>query len=83
MPVRRFRSVEEMNRPQWQEPGSPQLARTIATLWTAGLRLHGRRFPPGVYRYRSVAELDAQTARWSADHVRSVAGSRGRHREAE
>jgi hypothetical protein len=83
MPVRRFRSVEEMNRPQWREPGSPELVRAIAALWTAGLRLHRRRFPPGVYRHRSIEELDAQTARWSADHVRSLVTGRGRRRDVE
>jgi predicted nucleotidyltransferase len=65
MPVRRFRSVDQMNQPHWREPGDPDLYRTIARVWTFGQRTGRRRFPPGVHRHRSIEELDLQTARWN------------------
>jgi hypothetical protein len=71
MPVRKFRSVEEMERPHWREPGDPSLYRTMARLWAFGQRTAAYRFPPGVYRHRSVEELNAQTAVWSAERVRA------------
>jgi hypothetical protein len=65
MPVRKFRHVEQMNQPHWREPGDPDLYRTIARVWAFGRRTSRRRFPPGVHRYGSIEQLDAQMARWS------------------
>ena len=69
MPVRKFRSVQDMERPLWREPGDPLLYRTMARLWEFGRRTGGRRFPPGVYRHRSIEELTALVDRWNATHV--------------
>lgn len=57
MPVRRFRSVEEMNRPVWREPGSAQLLEAIRNVWEFGRLTSRRRFRPGVYRYRTIEEM--------------------------
>lgn len=65
MPVQRFKSAEEMNRPLWREPGDPALYRAIESLWSAGHRLRPRRYPPGVHRYRSIEEMNAATERWA------------------
>lgn len=62
MPVRKFRSVGEMNQPLWRQPGDPLLYQTIANLWDVGRRLRSRRFTPGVRRFRSVAEMEAAAA---------------------
>ena len=64
MPVRKFRSVEEMEQPRWREPGDPALYQAIARVWAFGRKTAARRFPPGVYRHRSPEELNAQTERW-------------------
>lgn len=64
MPVRKFRSVDELNRPVWRTPGDPELYRAIAGLWAAGRRLRPRTLTPGVYRYRSIEDLDAATPKW-------------------
>lgn len=69
MPVRKFRTVEALNQPVWRTPGAPELFRAIEALWTAGMRLQGRRFPPGVHKYRSIEELNAQVERWQQEHV--------------
>jgi len=58
MPVRKFRSVEEMNQPVWREPGDAALYRTMAALWETGRRLQKHRFQPGVTRFRSIDELE-------------------------
>jgi hypothetical protein len=78
MPIRKFRRIEDMERPKWREPGDPRLYQTIAALWEFGRRTAGRRFPPGVYRHRSIEDLNAQTARWAAMHVRTRATTTGR-----
>jgi hypothetical protein len=59
MPVKKFRSVEELNQPVWRQPGDAALYRTMAGLWEMGRRLQTRRFEPGVSRFRSIAELEA------------------------
>lgn len=64
MPVRRFRSVEELNQPRWRQPGDPSLYRAIESLWTAGHRSFERRYPSGVHRYRSIDEMNAATEGW-------------------
>ena len=65
-PVRRFRSVEDMEQPTWRRPGDPQLYRAIARVWAFGRRTVPRRFPPGVHRHHSVEALDRQVEQWSA-----------------
>jgi hypothetical protein len=63
MPVRRFRSIAEMEE-VWLTPGDPALARAIARVQRqarASLDLH---FPPGVYRHRCVEDLNRQQEAW-------------------
>ena len=64
MPVRKFRTVEDMERPGWRRPGDPDLYRAIRRVWEFGQRSNRRRFPPGVYRHRSIDQLNAQSERW-------------------
>lgn len=78
MPVRRFRTVEELNQPIWRQPGDPALFRAIAALWAEGHRTFARRFPPGVHRYRSIEELNAATERWQAEQVERLQAERER-----
>ena len=77
MPVHRFRSAEEMNQPRWREPGDPELLRAIAAVWDFGRRTMPRRFPPGVYRHRSIESLNAQTEAWAAEAFEAVQRARG------
>lgn len=73
MPVRKFRSVEEMSRPNWRQPGDPALYRAIAFVWDLARRTNPRRFPPGVHKFRSIEEMDRARERWLADHVEARA----------
>jgi hypothetical protein len=70
MPVRRFRSVEAMP-PAWLAVGDPNLYRAIATLWDIGQRTTSPRFPPGVYKHRSIEELGRLEEEWAAANFRA------------
>ena len=82
MSVRKFRSVEAIPTP-WFLPGDPALWRAIAAIWDFGQRTIHPRFPPGVYRHRSIEELGRLEAAWAAANFRSFrewreAGQAGR-----
>ena len=68
MPVRKFRSIEEME-PPWRQPGDPMLFRAIAGVWELARRTNPRRFPPGVHKYRSIEDMDRARERWLAEHL--------------
>ena len=71
MPVLKFRSIEEMKRRTWHEPGDPSLYRSMRFIFDIGRRTRRpRRFPPGVHKHRSIEALNAQTERWSARRSR-------------
>lgn len=59
MPVRKFRSVEEMNRPTWRRPGDPALYAAMQTLWRRAALLARGRLAPGVRRFRNLESLEA------------------------
>lgn len=64
MPVRKYRSVEEMAESRGYAADDPALLEAIRALWEASRRLAPRSFPAGVYQHRSIEELNAQTERW-------------------
>jgi hypothetical protein len=71
MSVRRFRSVEEMKREaHWRAAGTPGLWQAIARVWDLGRRTAPRRFPPGVYRHRSIESLEALSEQWAEAQFR-------------
>jgi len=72
MPVRKFRSVEEMNQPVWRQPGDPELYRTMAAVWKRGQLMNPRLFPPGVYKYRSIEEMNRAQEESLAGHVTAL-----------
>jgi hypothetical protein len=65
MPVRKFRSVEEMSVPNWREPGDPDLMRVMAELWEIARRTRSRSFPPGVRKHASIEDMQRELERWS------------------
>jgi hypothetical protein len=54
VPLRKYRSVEEMPAPAWREPLDPWNLRLAGDLSALAARLRPRRFPPGLHKYRSV-----------------------------
>ena len=74
-PVRRFRSGEAI--PQaWLEPGDSALYRAIAALWEFGQRTTSPRFPPGVYKHRTIDELNRLEEEWAAANFRAFSERR-------
>jgi hypothetical protein len=65
MPVRKFRSVEEMSQPVWRTPGDPALFRAIAALWQLGVRTSTRHYPRGVHKHRSIDEMQQLQETWT------------------
>ncbi len=59
MPVRKFRSVEEMPSPPPGRPLDPENLRQTFRLIGLLYRLRPWRFKPGVYKYRSLEEAKA------------------------
>jgi hypothetical protein len=72
MPVRKFRSAEEMNQPIWHSPGDPALYQAIAAVWEMGRRTNPRLFPPGVHRYRSIEEMSRARDESEAEYVAAL-----------
>jgi hypothetical protein len=83
MPVRKFRTVEELNEPAWRRPGDPALFRAMAALWAAGRRMRPRRFPPGVHRHVSIADMNATQEAWAQEHVDAVQRGQSRFRRTD
>jgi len=77
MPVRKFRSLEEMEESLWREPGDPELWRAIQRVWSFAAQTCPRRFPPGVYRHRSVEEAQKQRDLWEEANFRALWERRG------
>lgn len=71
MPLRKFRSVEEMDGNTWREPGDPDLFRAMRSVWELARRTLRPSFPPGVYKHRSAAEADALRATWEEKNFRA------------
>jgi hypothetical protein len=57
MPIRKYRSAAEMNKPSWHPRGSAELHAAIRRVWAFGRRTSKRRFTPGVRRFRSIEEM--------------------------
>lgn len=66
MPVRRFRSVEEMEDSAWLAVDDPRLARTIAKVWASANRMAPRCFPAGVYKHASIEGLNRLEREWES-----------------
>lgn len=64
MPVRKFRRVEDIPAP-WLQIGDPSLSGAIAGVWDFGQRIGAPRFPPGVYRHRSLEEMNRLDEKWA------------------
>lgn len=82
MPVRKFRSIEEMKAARGYERTDPRLPRIIEGLWDFGRRTARLRFPPGVYRHRDLASLNAQSAAWADENFRAFQARRAAERSA-
>jgi hypothetical protein len=78
MPVRKFRHVGEMEDALWYERGDTALFAAIARVWDFAERTCQPRFPPGVYKHRSIEEMDAQREAWEEANFRAFHERRAR-----
>lgn len=75
MPVRKYRDVSEME-DVWYEPGDPRLFAALREIWRFSYEVCRPHFPPGVYKHRSIEELNAQTERWQEANFRAFQARR-------
>ena len=73
MPVHKFRSVDEMADLAWLPQGSPELSRAIRRTWRLAQALAPWRVPPGLYRFKTMAESNSQRDSWDRTCVHPVA----------
>jgi hypothetical protein len=64
MPVRKFRSVEEMPSAAFRRPLDPSNIALACRLSDLATRLRPRRFPAGVHRYRSIEAAAVARETW-------------------
>ena len=69
MPVEKFRSVEELNQPRWLPKGSRMLWEAMRACALLGRATVDYRYPPGVYKHKSVQEAQETKRRWDDDNV--------------
>ena len=74
LPIRRFKSLAEMERTVWLDRDDPQLWPTIASVWALSARLAPVHFAPGWHKHRSIEEANRLTDAWEAAAVRRQAG---------
>lgn len=60
MPVRKFRSVEEMEGLVWREPGDPALYRAMERLFDLARRTRSRTASAGVRKFASIEDMDRE-----------------------
>jgi hypothetical protein len=65
MPVRKFRTLEEAGRPIKLQQGTEEFRRVLHSVFRlAALFAPGQIYPPGVYKFRSIEESQAQKISW-------------------
>lgn len=77
MPIRKFRDVSEMDDP-WYETNDPRLQAAIRRVWAFAARTCPLRFPPGVYRHRSVEDAGVQREQWEEANFAALQARRAR-----
>jgi hypothetical protein len=79
MPVRKFRTVEEMNAADselWLPCEHPTLASRIRQHWATWSRLVPFGVPRGVHKYRSMQEAEADRETWEGARIQRIRDQR-------
>lgn len=75
MPVRKFRSIEEMNAAdddRWLPPGDAKIldrATSFFAMWSSMIPMGA---PRGVRKYRTADEADADRERWENERIARI-----------
>ena len=70
MPVKKFRDVSEMKRSAYP-PGSPELLAVTRAVWGLAAKICPLRFPPGLYRHRSIEDAELLRQQWQKANVQA------------
>jgi len=70
MPIKKFRDVSEMTATAYR-PGSPELVTAIRYIWRLSEKICPLRFPPGVYKHRSIEHAELQRKLWQTANVQA------------
>lgn len=79
MPVRKFRTIEEMNAADsdlWLPCEHPNLAVRIRRHWSAWNRLVPLGVPRGLRKYRSIEDAEADRETWEDIRIQSIRDQR-------
>jgi len=68
VPIKKFRDVSEMKATAYRA-GSPELAAATRYIWGLSERICPLRFPPGVYKHRSIDDAEALRKQWQNANV--------------
>jgi hypothetical protein len=83
MPVYKYRDVSEMEDRSWYEPGDPRLFLAIRATWELAQRTTRPRFPPGVYKHRSIVMAEKLREQWERSNFEAHHTARSRKRRAD
>jgi len=65
MPIRKFRTLAEASRPIRLDPETEDFSRVLHSVFRlAALFAPAQTFPPGVFKFRSLEESQAQKTAW-------------------
>ena len=70
MPVRKYRSVEEMPGPPALPPLDPNNLRSALSLMEVAYRMFPWHFAPGVHKFRSIEEANRKREEWQGKMIR-------------
>lgn len=77
MPVRKFRSIEEMKAvSKWLPAGDPAIGRRFRHLCAFVSALPPMGAPRGVRKYRSIEEAHADRERWEQSRIERIRADR-------
>jgi hypothetical protein len=70
MPIQKFRSLLEAHKALRVRPGTAEHSRALRSVfWMAARFAPERRPPPGVFKYRSIEEAQAQRKAWARGQI--------------
>ncbi len=69
MPVKKYRSLDEMRDDLTRRPADASLADRIDALWRRAWALAPRQYPQGVFKFRSIEEAQAHREQVTAENV--------------
>lgn len=64
MPIKKLSSLDDAEDASWCSPGSAELWRRIAAVWSFSRRVAPQCFPPGVHKSQSIEEANRRVEEW-------------------